>query len=64
MIIYYKLKIKSIIYKNYIKGHKGSINCVNFSNDGDYFISGGSDKIVMIWKSNFQQQDIKKSEFV
>ena len=30
---------------------------VNFSQDGDFFSSGGTDGILMIWKSNVRNMD-------
>jgi centriolar protein POC1 len=31
-----------------IGGHEGAVNCVRFSQDGEYFASGGSDRHVMV----------------
>lgn len=42
-----------ILYTLY--GHEGPANSVNFSPSGDYFTSGGSDAVIMIWKSNLNQ---------
>lgn len=33
-----------------LRGHKDTVYCVHFSFDGQRFASGGSDKIVVIWK--------------
>lgn len=33
-------------------GHDGPVTALNFSNCGDYFITGGEDTIVNVWKSN------------
>ena len=33
-------------------GHTGSTNSARFSRDGSFFASGGSDQLVMVWKSN------------
>jgi centriolar protein POC1 len=36
-------------------GHSGEIKCLNFSEKGDYFATGASDKLVMIWMTNFDK---------
>jgi centriolar protein POC1 len=33
-------------------GHEGATTCGSFSPMGDYFLSGGSDSVVLAWKSN------------
>jgi len=33
--------------------HEKEVSAVNFNLAGDYFISGGADNLVMIWKSSF-----------
>jgi WD40 repeat protein len=33
-------------------GHSGPVHTAKFSNDGNFFASGGSDQLVMVWKSN------------
>jgi len=38
-------------------GHGGGVNCINFSKDSEYFASGGSDRLVMVWKSNLPQSN-------
>ena len=30
----------------------GGVNAAKFSPDGNFFSSGGSDKLVMVWKAN------------
>ena len=40
-----------------VHGHNGKIKCVNFSEQGDHFCSGGDDSILMIWKSNICNMD-------
>jgi len=37
-------------------GHTGEIKCLNFSEKGDYFATGGSDKLVMVWMTNFDKE--------
>ncbi len=32
-----------------LKGHNESVNCVTFSHDGKYIISGSSDDTIIIW---------------
>jgi centriolar protein POC1 len=34
-------------------GHEGASTACTFSYHGDYFATGGSDSLVMLWKSNF-----------
>lgn len=36
-------------------GHTGEIKSLNFSEKGDYFATGGSDKLVMVWMTNFDK---------
>jgi centriolar protein POC1 len=36
-------------------GHNGSTNTVAFSKYGDYFATGGSDSLAMIWKTNLEK---------
>lgn len=33
-------------------GHEGATTAANFSPNGDYFISGGNDSVVLCWESN------------
>lgn len=37
-------------------GHEGEIKSLNFSEKGDYFATGGSDKLVMVWMTNFDKE--------
>lgn len=39
-----------ILYTLY--GHEGPSTAVNFSPNGDYFVTGGTDSVVLVWKSN------------
>ena len=41
-------------------GHNGSTTTGVFSAHGDYFATGGSDSMVMLWKSNLSQFDKEK----
>jgi WD40 repeat protein len=34
---------------NYLDGHNGAIYCLDFSKDGNYLITGSTDKSVIIW---------------
>lgn len=36
-------------------GHTGEIKCMNFNETGDFFATGGSDKMVMVWNTNFDK---------
>merc|ERR1711892_487605 len=44
-----------------LHGHEEDVNTVNFSNNGDQLISGGNDKQVIIWKTNFDEQETDKT---
>lgn len=37
-------------------GHNGSTNTVAFSKYGDYFATGGSDSLAMVWKTNLEKE--------
>lgn len=39
-----------------ITGHSGPVTAVKFSADGKHFVTGGLDKHIMLWKSNFVEQ--------
>ena len=47
------LRMGHILYTLY--GHEGASTAVNFSPCGDYFTTGGSDAVVMVWKSNLDE---------
>jgi centriolar protein POC1 len=49
-----------ILYTLY--GHEGASTAVNFSPCGDYFTSAGADSIVMVWKSNLNDQEQENIE--
>lgn len=36
-----------------LKGHCGAVTTVSFSQNGDFFASGGADHQLLVWKSNF-----------
>ena len=38
-------------------GHKGSVTAVRFSPKGDYIVSGESNNMVYVWKTNFDVTD-------
>lgn len=40
-----------------LKGHVGEITSITFSHNGDFFASGGVDRQVLMWKSNFCRDD-------
>ena len=44
-------------------GHDGSSTSCAFSYHGDYFATGGSDSLVMLWKSNFLDSNKGKFNF-
>lgn len=37
-------------------GHEGNVKTIEFNEKGDYFATGGDDKLVMIWMSNFDRE--------
>ena len=39
-----------------LHGHEGTVNCVQFSQDGKQFASGGCDEQVIVWKTNFDEK--------
>ncbi|XP_012288192.1 POC1 centriolar protein homolog A isoform X2 [Orussus abietinus] len=41
-----------------LKGHSGRVTAIQFSTCGEHFISGGSDKQLFMWKSNFDKDDV------
>lgn len=44
-----------ILYTLY--GHEGASTSAAFSPCGDYFTTGGSDAVVMVWKSNLEENE-------
>lgn len=40
-----------------LKGHGGGITSIAFSKTGEYFTSGGADRQLLMWKSNFDRDD-------
>lgn len=40
-------------------GHNGSTNTCSFSKYGDYFATGGSDSLAMIWKTNLEDEQLE-----
>jgi len=45
-------------------GHSGSVNDVKFSQTGDFFATGGEDKLLLVWKSNFSKSCTTKEKSV
>jgi len=41
------------IYKNSRYQHQKNVKTVSFNVTGDYFVSGGGDNLVLVWKTNF-----------
>lgn len=50
MIIDENLEYNDHFYYKDLLGHYGCVNTVEFSNDGNFMISGGDDKRVLIWR--------------
>jgi len=44
-----------ILYTLY--GHEGQSTSCAFTPCGDYFATGGSDSVVMVWKSNLEENE-------
>lgn len=44
--------------------HTGAVNTVDFSFAGDYFATGGVDKNLLFWKSNFYQSNTREENLV
>lgn len=40
-----------------MKGHVDNVTSITFSQDGDFFASGGTDRQILMWKSNFCKDD-------
>lgn len=45
-----------ILYTLY--GHEGPSTSTGFSPAGDYFVTGGSDSVVMVWSSSLHSGDL------
>lgn len=45
-------------------GHNGGVNACSFSKYGDYFATGGVDSIVMLWKTNLEQEKTESIPFL
>lgn len=43
-----------------LKGHATAVTSVTFSSDGQFFASGGADRQLLIWKTNFDRDDIAR----
>jgi centriolar protein POC1 len=59
-----KIKIWEInkgVLEYTLYGHNGSTNTCAFSKYGDYFATGGSDSLAMIWKTNLESE---QTEFI
>lgn len=44
--------------------HTGSVNAVDFSFAGDYFATGGDDKNLLLWKTNFYDSHTRENEMI
>jgi len=49
-LLRHRLATGTIIYKKDLLQHYGCVNAVEFSNDGEYLLSGGDDRRVLLWK--------------
>lgn len=43
-----------------LKGHCGAVTAIKFSPTGEFFASGGCDQQLLIWKTNFDNDDVTK----
>ena len=48
-VIFWDFKNKTLIKQ--MKNHTDSVNCLEYSNDGEHLASGSDDKSVIIWDS-------------
>lgn len=48
-------KLIFFIFLSFRYAHEKEVKAFNFNTGGDYFVSGGSDNLVMVWKTNFDQ---------
>lgn len=48
------------LYRTDLFFHRGCVNCVKFSNNGEFMVSGGDDMIVTLW--NVEKSLMKKYE--
>ena len=44
--------------------HSGAVNAVDFSFAGDYFASGGTDKNLLLWRSNFYDSKTREGQMI
>lgn len=44
--------------------HTGAVNSVDFSFAGDYFATGGDDRNLLVWKSNFYDSKTRETDFI
>nr|CAD7196243.1 unnamed protein product [Timema douglasi] len=43
-----------------LEGHRGAITALTFTANGEYFASGGVDHQILVWKTNFDKEDLLK----
>ncbi|KFM76065.1 DDB1- and CUL4-associated factor 5, partial [Stegodyphus mimosarum] len=48
-MINYRFKFSKNLYSKDLYAHYGCVNAIEFSNDGEWLVSGGDDKRVLIW---------------
>lgn len=56
----FEIRLINIVHPRFTSlklGHGGGVNCLNFSKDSEYFVSGGSDRLIMVWKSNLPENN-------
>lgn len=49
---------RQISFKSDLKGHNGSVYCMDVSHNGKWIASGSFDKSILIWKGSFPHKQI------
>lgn len=44
--------------------HTGAVNAVDFSFAGDYFATGGEDRNLLVWKTNFYDSKTRETDYI
>ncbi len=54
------LRLGKLAYTLY--GHNGQATCCDFSYQGDYFATGGSDCMILLWNTNWVNSGLESLE--
>jgi WD40 repeat protein len=49
---------RQVSYKSDLKGHNGSVYCMDISHNGKWIASGSFDKSIVIWKGSFPHKQV------